>query len=155
MYDNLKQGIECSFDDSKCTEHKLEQNITQEPPKPKVDYAEKVRQLNNKRCNLYDFYKGSINYVNCMEAREGLYRANKLIYDDEETAYNMLKNEYEEHENICIRNGIDRKAKNFKACVISVEYEKLKAQKSKPSESTRSLSCYSFTDSLGTRTKCY
>lgn len=154
MYNNLKQGVECSLDNSKCTEYESEDEIqtAQEPQKPLINYAEKARHLNNKRCNMYGFYKGTINYVKCMDAREGLYEVNTRLFEDEETAYNMLKEEYEEQENTCIRNGIGRKAKNFTACVISIEQRKLEVQTS--SEPYRGFSCHTTTNRLGTQTFC-
>ena len=165
MYDNIKQGFECSFDSSKCSEIKI---------KTDDELLNEVYAIIENRCSkMRKLRKGTLEYMDCNENLKGWFNAlsNEYGFEDAKTTFfASLSSE----ENKCISYGMNAGTTNFSKCLakleekdtqialknIHIEQEQKRAAIQSLADSlgsfgNSSLNCSSYTIGGTTTTKCY
>lgn len=129
MYDNIKQGINCSFDDAACHEYESEENKMQQRLS---DMDAQAEAMIEKRCTqIHKAKKGTMQYMHCQERIGAMYRIDRE-YDGIDEAFRELRNSFADQEMTCEDYGMKAGTKNFTDCVRELEnkYIRLRAAKS-------------------------
>jgi len=114
MYNNLKQGVECSLDSSKCTEYESEIDTEQQRLNSMQQQAENL--IANRCIEIHHTKKGTIPYMDCQERVGGMYRID-LKYDGIESAYKELKNTLYDQEKTCENYGMKAGTSAYATCM--------------------------------------
>lgn len=127
MYNNLKQGVECSFDDSKCSEIVV---------KSESDILNEAAELIKKRClTQKKLKKGTISFMECNENLTAWFE-NMLSQYGAEDAYSQFSAALSSEEDKCLYYGMKQGSKVFIQCLEKLE-EKDIAQTTKEIQTQR------------------
>lgn len=159
MYNNIKESVTCSFDNTcigyienkPLSNEEIQENIkaTEIHKKEQKLYIQKAQQLNHHRCVLFGHKSGTSNYAHCRDSRDGLFEMKiKSFQDDAKEAYLAMVNTYKNDEDTCTKYGVKRKSPEFVDCIMKFEKQRLSRPISGPSTrcTTTHLNGISFTD---------